>query len=231
MANVRDGCLLGTPPAAPATPATPPLAAPSLPPTPTETLLPGYVEAARSGSPQDYGGAYTADMDVTSSPSPTADPPLKASPSQGPPPRLAHPSAAALSASRPATSALDRRPQQPYLSRAPPELALSWLCNSFAEIRRAFEIAGGNRTVPEELRPVAERILRETRVSSSILLRDNITLSKETDPRTPVAAAPRRSPAGRDRPRPRAARCLDPPSQPLVFHKTGGTQHRHRHIS
>jgi hypothetical protein len=186
-ANAHDGHLPGTPPVARATPATPPHAAPSLPPTPTETLLPDYVEAARTGSPQDYGGA---DMDVAPSPPPTAQPPLKASPSPEPPPRLAHPSAEALSASRPAISALDCRPQQPYLSRAPPELALSWLPNSSVEIRRAFEIAGGNRTAPEELRPKAERILRETRMSSGILLHDVISLSRETDPRNPWRPRP-----------------------------------------
>jgi hypothetical protein len=114
-------------------------------------------------------------------------------------PKLNHPSATALSASRTVVSVPDST-----LSDAPRRQVyrtLAWNANLDQEAARAIDLARGSRDIPDDIRARAEAILRETRVTSGVFLRDLVHFCQDTDPRAPtIPPRPKAAPARRSCP-------------------------------
>jgi hypothetical protein len=114
-------------------------------------------------------------------------------------PKLKHPSATALAASRTVVPVPDSMLSD--TSRRLVYSTLAWHANSDQEAARALDLARGSRDIPDDLRARAESILRETRITNGVFLHDLVHLCQDTDPRTPtIPTRPKAAPARRSRP-------------------------------
>jgi len=156
-----------------------------------------------SASPILDAGNPTSDMDI----SPLAEPP---------PPRLRTDTPPA------AASPVARRALNPYLVRGPPSGEGLGLGPNYP-VHRAIALVSGDKSIPIELLPRLNEVLRETRLPTGVLLRDLVRFATGAygDPAPPPRAATSqpagtRTKAMARRLRPVAPQTADPVPPPAV---------------